>query len=409
MAHTFDIRFARSAGLAALLEAPSNSFHWSGSGRLSIDAQGVSVAVKRTLLSLLARNRTRRIPAADLKEVFREGEALRVEFATDKSARASLLFWANDRDTAAQIVRLLPTTRTVELEENAHGQKFRVNRRSAAVLGITLAVIASAIVTIRSGNPQPTQSADAVPFEPTLPPSGRVNSSEPDASTPASAGAARDSLPTVEPALPALPGTDTGSGTTTAAPRPASGAMTPTVGSPTDDTTSSVEAGLSDLEFAPALPVTRFPVVNVPPTVPRVAPGLDADVVPIPRGTLSWNYALRQLAIFGSESDDLLAAYDDDSNRFRMGQIGSLEFMLRLSNQEKRWWDVIYRILDAEDFADPLLVDLRTTLLACARERRDFLSQYSKGIAGDRRALASASDHRARAVELNQRARRYID
>ena len=42
MAHTFDIRFARSAGLAALLEAPENAFRWKGAGLLRIDAQGIS-------------------------------------------------------------------------------------------------------------------------------------------------------------------------------------------------------------------------------------------------------------------------------------------------------------------------------------------------------------------------------
>ena len=411
MAHTFDIRFARSAGLAALLEAPSNSFHWTGSGRLSIDAQGVSVAVKRGLLSLLARNRTRRISAADLRQVFREGEALRVEFANGETPRASLRFWAIDRDTAAQIVRLLPTTRTVELEENAQGQKFRFNRRGAALVGGALAVIASALVAIRLGNPPRTESADAAPFEPALPPSARVNSLEPNASAPGPAAslAAREPLPAVEPALPAPAGTGAGSGTTTAPPRAMSDAMTPTAVSPADDTTPSTAAGPSDLELAPASPASRFSAVNAPALAPRPSAGLDTDVVPIPHGTISWNRALRQLATFGSESDDLLAGFDDALNRIRMGQIGRVEFTQRLTDLEKRWWDVTYRILDAQDFADPLLVDLRATLLACARERRDYLSQYSKGVAGDRKAATDVAGHRAKADELNQRARRYID
>ena len=34
MAHTFDIRFARSEGLAALFEAPANRLRWKGAGRL---------------------------------------------------------------------------------------------------------------------------------------------------------------------------------------------------------------------------------------------------------------------------------------------------------------------------------------------------------------------------------------
>ena len=38
MAQTFDIRFAKSAGLAGLFEAPANEYRWKGAGRLSIDA-----------------------------------------------------------------------------------------------------------------------------------------------------------------------------------------------------------------------------------------------------------------------------------------------------------------------------------------------------------------------------------
>jgi hypothetical protein len=151
MPHTFDIRFDRTEGLAALLEAPTNSFRWKGSGRLSIDAQGISIAVRRGLLSLLARDRTRRIPAANLKEVFREGAALRVEFATDQTPRAALRFWAGDRATAAQIVQLLPTLRTIELEENATSARFRVNWRALALLGGALTAAVLGIVTLESG------------------------------------------------------------------------------------------------------------------------------------------------------------------------------------------------------------------------------------------------------------------
>ena len=118
MAQTFDIRFARSAGLAALLEAPENRFRWKGGGLLRIDAQSISFAVKRGLLALFAGKRTRRIPAGNLKAVYREGDALRVEFQADEAARVVLPFWADDRDAAAQIVRLLPTSQTVEIEDS---------------------------------------------------------------------------------------------------------------------------------------------------------------------------------------------------------------------------------------------------------------------------------------------------
>ena len=55
MAQTFDIRFARSAGWVALLEAPGNRYRWKGGGLLSIDAQSISFTVKRSLLELFSR------------------------------------------------------------------------------------------------------------------------------------------------------------------------------------------------------------------------------------------------------------------------------------------------------------------------------------------------------------------
>ena len=119
MAHTFDIRFARSSGLAAFLQSPTNTFGWKGAGRLSIDPEGISITVRRGVHSLFAQ--TCRVPAAELKGVLREGEALRVEFATANNPRAVVPFWVRDQQTAEEIVRLLPTTHTVELNHDAAG------------------------------------------------------------------------------------------------------------------------------------------------------------------------------------------------------------------------------------------------------------------------------------------------
>ena len=49
MSRTFDSRFVRSGGLAGFFEAPANSFGWKGQGLLSIDSQGMSIALKRGL------------------------------------------------------------------------------------------------------------------------------------------------------------------------------------------------------------------------------------------------------------------------------------------------------------------------------------------------------------------------
>ena len=128
---TFDIRFARSAGLAGLFEAPANEFRWKGAGQLSIDASGISIAVKRGLLTLFARATHRAAsPTNSLIEVYREGNALRLEFSTQDSPRTVLPVWVSDRDAAAQIVTLLPTERSVELEDVAPASTAQISDRS---------------------------------------------------------------------------------------------------------------------------------------------------------------------------------------------------------------------------------------------------------------------------------------
>src|SRR6185295_2898179 len=160
MAHTFDIRFVRSGGLAGLFEAPANSFRWKGAGRLSIDAQGISIAVKRGLLSLFPGSR--RVAAAELTEVMREGDALRVEFTTGNTARAVIPFWVRDANTAQEIVRLLPTNRTVELEHDAAGVariSFRVDWRALALLSLAVMGIVGALWVSQSEGEMATAPA----------------------------------------------------------------------------------------------------------------------------------------------------------------------------------------------------------------------------------------------------------
>jgi hypothetical protein len=117
MSHSFDVRFARSTGFLAWLEASPNRRRWKGAGRLSIDAEGISIAVKRGLTTLFSA-RSRRISARDLTEVYREADALRLEFNAAGDSREVLPLWASGSDAAAEIVKLLPTQRTVELEHS---------------------------------------------------------------------------------------------------------------------------------------------------------------------------------------------------------------------------------------------------------------------------------------------------
>jgi hypothetical protein len=134
MAHTFDVRFARSAGIQGFLEAPTNSFRWKGNGTLRIDAAGISFAVRRGILSMFSHGH--RIDAAHLEQVYREGHALHLTFASKNQPRASVSCWAADAGTAAEIVGLLPTRRTIELESVT--QKPAVPRYDRRAVGALL-------------------------------------------------------------------------------------------------------------------------------------------------------------------------------------------------------------------------------------------------------------------------------
>ena len=150
MSHTFDVRFARSQGLAAVLEAPANNLLWKGAGRLSIDAGGINIAVKRGLANLFSRRRSHRIAAGELTEVYREGEALRLGFGAHPD-RQVLPLWANDTEVAAHIVKLLPTTRTVELEHPTRASgKLHLDKRMTILLLCLLGIVAAALVLARN-------------------------------------------------------------------------------------------------------------------------------------------------------------------------------------------------------------------------------------------------------------------
>lgn len=151
MAHTFDVRFASSAGLAAVLAEPANTLRWKGTGRISIQPGAVTIAVKRGLFNAFPRENSRRIPAEQLREVYREGNSVRLEFASSSNTREVLPLWTDDREAAAEIVRLLPTTRTVEVEQ-ASGRrppKFRPDPRAIGVLLAGVLVIAAGVVALQ--------------------------------------------------------------------------------------------------------------------------------------------------------------------------------------------------------------------------------------------------------------------
>jgi hypothetical protein len=341
MAHTFDIRFARSAGFAALLEAPTNSFRWKGNGRLVIDTHGVSVAVTRGLLSILSRNRVRRIPSAKLSQVFREGDALRVEFATDESARASLMFWARDRDAAAQIVKLMPTSRTVELETNGVARDFKLNWRAVLWLGVALTAMTSGFLLLRAtgvtgqlaetGVPDPAVSAgrgsradDFIGFPDTA---GRLSDTA-ATNLPAAASAPSRPVRTREIVIPVY------------ADRPATRLTTSkTVKSASPVIDASDPVTIATLErLAMTQQAARPLVFHV-----RVS---SDGVLPLVAGMAGYEAARREIAVFSVESEG------------------------------RTWWEMTARIHNSAVFDDPALWPLRDAELAASRAWRTYYEFY---------------------------------
>ncbi len=333
MAHTFDIRFARSTGLAAFLQAPTNTFRWKGAGRLGIDPEGISIAARRGVLALFPH--TRRVSAADFKGVLREGEALRVEFSTAKDSRAVVLFWVRDQETAEEIVRLLPTTRTVELNHDAAGvaqARVGIDWRALSLLAVVLVAIVGGVWMLqRSDAPAPVIQADA---QVAAPQSG------------ASAAPSEGSMQPVEVPNPA-------EHSAIAAP-------------PNVQAGDAQDAPGVDLPVELAAPDPDAPAETTPEPVqaqPTTStPAADADayartvrraqategVVPIVPGMPAYAAARRQLDLFMSETAEL------------RGNCGAAA----------RWWQVSVRIYNDPEFNNPALWPLQEMELAVSRAWR---------------------------------------
>ena len=374
MAQTFDIRFARSAGLAALLEAPENRFRCKGVGLLRIDAQSISFTVQRGLLALFAGNRTRRISAENLKAVYREGEALRVEFQTDETARMVLPFWAGDRDIAAQIVRLLPTSQTVEIEHSTdvtNSGKPRADWRALLTIGVALIVVVAGLWSVYPSSDLPVAATPApvrdraTPFE----------------------------LPTQIPMPDATASLDDSPALAVEAPQP------------TLESTRSDPTALP--EFLQPSPVVLPPLLPLP--LPRDYVNSADFVIRIERDTAAYHVARTELASFEQEANQLEARWDSLHDSFRANAITADAFATKLGELEMRWWDLTFRVFDNQALAAPALLDLRATMLAAARLWRGFLSGYSIGLRErDHVKMGHSFDELARAQEMQSRARLFV-
>jgi len=362
MAQTFDIRFARSAGLAAMLEVPENAFRWKGGGLLRIDAHGISIGLKRGLLALSGGKHTQRIPTENLRAVYREGDALRVEFQDGETRLVVLPFWADDRDTAAQIVRLLPTSQTVEMEHSTdatHSGKPRADWRMLLSTGVVIAVFVVGTWAVFQRAQEPDLAPSALMTEP-LAPEWPVPVEAPDTSTLQGEG----------PASPA-----TGSGTTP--------------------------------DFLEPAPVVLSPPGSLPLPRDYVRPG--DLVIPIARGTAAYEVVKREFALFERETARLEAGYRAQHNLLIGGALTPEDFAAKLDDYEMRWWDLTFRIFDNEALAAPALLDVRAAMLGTARLWRSFLSTYADGLRKrDHVMMARSFDDLTRAQELQSRARLFL-
>jgi hypothetical protein len=111
---TFPVRFNATPGLASLLRPARNSYRWVGSGTVVLDEHGIQITAKR--LTLLGPRRTEHfIHPSEIREVYREGDTIRIDL-NGAARRTFVRLWAEDAARASEIVRLLPTSRTIEIE-----------------------------------------------------------------------------------------------------------------------------------------------------------------------------------------------------------------------------------------------------------------------------------------------------
>jgi hypothetical protein len=420
MAHTFVIRFGRSAGLAGLLEAPANSFRWKGSGSLSIDAQGLSIAAKRGILSLFARHRSQRIPASSIREVYREGEALRLEFATEQNARTTLPFWARDRETAAQIVQLLPTSRTFELEHGTDDPRDRkVARRTPLMLAAAVAlIVASGALFINYQRPVVSTSPVLdVPPEVEMPPTVASTETPAEAAPPlltetAPPAERADAAPPAVAAAPAKsPAWEGDPMTPEQARRLAIMAEDPvdwTTAAPTSGT-ASAEASARAIRMARLSPAEPEAEGFVP-SVPDILVDATALVVPVPQKTLAYDRARGALASFESVSAELSNGFREASGRYETGQTSTQLYTRQLDAYRERWSEVGRKLRGSAELRDPALTGFLGSLLAVVHYRMQFLEGFAVAVrASDQAAMTRAYKDVTRADEFLARARAYLN
>jgi hypothetical protein len=141
--HVFPVRFSPTLDLPGLLRRPQNSYQWIGQGSLLVDAHGVRVTARRLTLLGLYRTVLFILPT-EIREVYREGDSIRIDLQVG-TRHDFFRFWAESAGAAAEIVRRLPTSRTIELEGPAwnSGSSSSDAYWSAMWLALSVALVGS--------------------------------------------------------------------------------------------------------------------------------------------------------------------------------------------------------------------------------------------------------------------------
>jgi hypothetical protein len=113
----FPVTFSRPAEITGRPDTWPNSFRWFGKGTLRILERGLLISAKRRFAIRFHSTEQRFVPATEISDVCREGNAVRVDLRGEARNRGFFQFWTGDASTAGTIVRLLPTKRTIEYEE----------------------------------------------------------------------------------------------------------------------------------------------------------------------------------------------------------------------------------------------------------------------------------------------------
>jgi hypothetical protein len=346
VAQTFDIRFAKTAGLAGFFEAPGNRFGWKGSGKLSIDAQGISVAVKRSLTNLFARRRSHRVAAGEITQVYREGDALRLEFGSE-SQRHILPIWATGRSDAEQIVKLLPTSSTVELE---HAPDVKRVYKFDWRLFICLAVMT--VIFVIAGTALQWNLSRHYKFVPApWIPGSPGNAADGGASARHPSVAPEEKSPALQqPAVNAGAGTSGLTGQDKTSARPIYGDADPMADA---------------MPFPPNPELVDTPATDSGAAAATVVAASRPATEPVTRKAQGDEISYREYRLYMAELNSLRADYL--YARDRLGRD-------RFAAVEAGWWKVTERVVQNKDFDDIAYIGQRELELAISRAWRAYLS-----------------------------------